>query len=246
MSEININICHLYPEHMDLFGDRGNALALYHRARWHGLTPSLIQIQRGKPIDFNLIDILMMGGLQKSEQEIVVTSLGEQLTGLTSAIALGLVVLAISGAYQILGRHYPAGPEKNLPGLGILEMHTEYSPHRFTGNAAISCPLWDPSRKLAGFENHAGLTFLGPAVKPLGKIIRGYGNNGHDRTEGAVYKNIIGSYLHGPLLPKNPWLTDYLLAKALAFRRREFQPALLNDEFEIEAHQEAVKLALNR
>lgn len=246
MPEFKINICHLYPEHMDLFGDRGNALALCRRACWHGLNPSLIQIRLGERIDFKHIDIMVMGGLQEREQEIVAASLREQLAELTSAVNRGLVVLAISGSYQLLGRSYPSGPEKSLPGLGILDLHTEYSPGRFTGNAVITCPLWDPPRNLVGFENHTGLTFLGPSVKPLGKIIRGYGNNGRDRTEGAVYNNVTGSNLHGSLLPKNPWLTDYLLAKAMAFRHREFQPAPLNDQFEVEAHREAARLALRK
>ncbi len=244
MIESNLTICHLYPEHMDLYGDRGNALALYQRARWHGLNPILIQALRGEQIDFTGIDIMVMGGLQESEQEIVAESLREQLTEFKFAVNQGLVVLAISGSCQLLGERFPAGAGKNLPGLGILDLYTEYKAGRFTGNAVISCSLWDPPRNLAGFENHTGLTFLGPSVKPLGKVIKGYGNNGQDRTEGAVYKNVIGSYLHGSLLPKNPWLTDYLLAQALAYRRREFHPASLNDELEIKAHQEASRLAL--
>ncbi|HHX87795.1 MAG TPA: glutamine amidotransferase, partial [Firmicutes bacterium] len=217
MTEFNLTICHLYPEHMDLYGDRGNVLALYQRAHWHGLNPTLTQASRGEEIDFTGIDIMVMGGLQESEQEVVVESLGEQLAEFKLAVNRGLVVLAISGSCQLLGERFPTGTGKSITGLGILDLYTEYKAGRFTGNAVTSCSLWDPPRNLAGFENHTGLTFLGPSVKPLGKVITGHGNNGLDQTEGAVYKNIIGSYLHGSLLPKNPWLTDYLLAQALAY-----------------------------
>lgn len=243
---LNISIGHLFPEHMDLFGDRGNTLALHRRACDHGLKPSLIEIRRGEQIDFNRIDLMVMGGFQESEREIVVAGLAKQLAELTLAVDRGLTVLAIGSSFQILGRHYPAGSENVLPGLGILDLRTEYSPGRFTGNVLVSCSLWDPSRNLAGFENHTGLTFLGPPVQPLGKVIRGHGNNGQDGTEGAVYKNVLGSYLHGPILPKNPWLTDYLLAKARAYRCLEFHPARLDDRFEMEAHREAARLALSR
>lgn len=211
-----ITLGHLYPGLLNLYGDRGNVLALFDRARRHALTVHYVPIKPGARLVFKAYDILFMGGGQSYEQEQVVEALQEQLDELRTAVEQGLVILAISGSYQLLGRHYPAGNTGKLaPGLGLLDLESNAGRKRMTGNIVTRCDLWQPPRTLDGFENHAGCTFLGPSVRPLGKVLRGYGNNGRDRTEGVVYRNVFGTYLHGALLPKNPWLADYLLQKAL-------------------------------
>ena len=126
MSKLRINICHLYPEHTDYFGDRGNTLALYRRASWHGLTPSLVQVRRGEPVEFKKADLVVLGGIPAAEQEAVLESLKEQQAEFRAAVEKGLVVLAISGFFQLLGESFPAGPDKELSGLGILDMRTRY------------------------------------------------------------------------------------------------------------------------
>ena len=224
MSETEIIIGHLYPEHMDQFGDRGNTLALLQRARWHGLKPVPIQIRRGEKIDFDHVDLLVMGSTPQSEQETVVCGLKEQLSELTEAVEQGLVVLAIGGSYQILGKHYPADREKVSNGRGILDLHTEYSRPVYR-KCGYFLPLWESPRKLVGFENHFGLPFLGPPVKPLGRIILGNGNNGCDRTE-ELFTKMVGTYLHGALLPKT-LANRSSSGQSLAFRHRVFKPAPL-------------------
>lgn len=236
-----ITICHLYPEHLNLYGDRGNILALIQRARRHGLTVNLIQLQPGDKINLRLCDIFFMGGGQDYEQKLVAEDFRERRHELQQAVDRGMVILAICGSYQLLGRYYATSSGERITGLGIIDLYTEAGKKRMIGNIITSCDLWSPPRTLVGFENHAGMTFLGPSVKPLGRVIKGFGNNGLDKTEGVVYRNVIGTYLHGALLPKNPWLTDYLLQQALSCRDHGYRLQPLEMTMETSAHQAAIQ-----
>ncbi|MEW5784067.1 MAG: glutamine amidotransferase [Bacillota bacterium] len=241
-----INLYHLYPEHLNLYGDRGNVLALVQRALWHGIQVNLVPVQPGEKIDFTACDLLFMGGGQDYEQKLVAGDLKGRREEMLQAVEAGAVILAICGSYQLLGQYYATFQGERIPGLEILDLYTEAGRKRMIGNIVTRCNLWDPPRTLVGFENHAGRTFLGPSVQPLGQVVNGFGNNGTDKTEGVVYRNVIGTYLHGSLLPKNPWLTDYLLEKALAYRNQPFTFRELDETLERQAHEIAVQLAGSR
>lgn len=239
----SIRIYHLYPDHLNLYGDRGNMIALCRRAEWHNINIEVIPVKPGDKINFSHCDLLFMGGGQDSDQQMVAEDLKYRSDELSSAVEDGMVIFAVCGSYQLLGSHYTTGSGEKIKGLELINLYTEAGTGRLIGNAVITCSLWSPARTLAGFENHAGKTYLGPELQPLGHVMIGYGNNGSDKTEGAVYKNVIGTYLHGSLLPKNPWLTDHLLEKALAYREQDFHPAELDDSLEQQAHDAFIKLA---
>lgn len=241
-----INIYHLYPGHLNLYGDRGNMLALCRRAGWHGIDIAVIPVEPGDKIYFSSCDLLFMGGGQDSDQKLVAEDLKSRRDEMRKAIDAGMTIFAVCGSYQLLGHYYVTSQGKQIDGLGIIDLYTETGQKRLIGNAVVNCSLWKPPRTLVGFENHAGKTYLGPSLKPLGEVITGYGNNGTDKTEGAVYKNVIGTYLHGSLLPKNPWLTDYLLQKALSYRNQKYQLLSLDDTLEEQAHRATIKLASSR
>ncbi len=238
-----INIYHLYPSHLNLYGDRGNMLALSRRAWWRDIELQIIPIEPGDQINFDRCDLLFMGGGQDSDQLLVAADLKKRQVEMRQAVEAGMPVFAVCGSYQLLGNYYTAAAGEKIGGLEILDLYTEAGNKRLIGNAVISCQLWQPARTLVGFENHAGKTYLGPGLQPLGTVLNGFGNNGRDKKEGAVYKNVIGTYLHGSLLPKNPWLTDYLLAKALKYRDQDSSLSKLDDSTETEAHQAAIYLA---
>jgi len=238
-----INIFHLYPGYLNLYGDRGNILALYQRAYRRGINVNIIGVDPGGKIDLDHCDLLFMGGGQDSDQKLVAEDLKKRDRDLKHAVENGMPILAVCGSYQLLGHYYTTVQGENIAGLEIIDLYTEPGRGRLIGNALVKCSLWEPPQTLAGFENHAGRTYLGPETKPLGKVIKGYGNNGSDKTEGAVYKNVIGTYLHGALLPKNPWMTDYLLQKALTYRHQDNHLEILDDFVEIQAHNTASRLA---
>ncbi len=238
-----INICHLYPDQLNLYGDRGNMLALSCRARWRGIGLRIIPVEPGDQINFEQCDLLFMGGGQDSDQLLVAADLKKRQADLRRTIEAGMPVFAVCGSYQLLGNYYTAVSGEKIGGLGILDLYTEAGDKRLIGNAVISCGLWQPARTLVGFENHAGKTYCGPGLQPLGTVLKGFGNNGSDQKEGAVYKNVIGTYLHGSLLPKNPWLADHLLVKALEYRGQDSFLSELDDTTEIKAHHAAVYLA---
>jgi lipid II isoglutaminyl synthase (glutamine-hydrolysing) len=218
-------------------------LALSRRARWRSIGLNIIPVEPGDQLNFDRCNLLFMGGGQDSDQLLVAADLKKRQVELRQAVETGMPVFAVCGSYQLLGTHYTAVSGEKIGGLGILDLHTEAGNQRLIGNAVISCPLWQPERTLVGFENHAGKTYLGPGIQPLGTVLNGFGNNGRDKKEGAVYKNVIGTYLHGSLLPKNPWLTDYLLAQALKYSGQNNSLSELDDSIEIKAHQSAIYLA---
>lgn len=241
-----IRICHLYPELMNLYGDRGNVIALAQRCRWHGLEVEVVPVGLDeKPVlaDF---DIIFMGGGQDREQALICRDF-EACKGrsLAEAVEDGAAVLAICGAYQLMGRYYMTSGGDRMPGLNIFEAWTEAGPRRLIGNAVVETDLFGEMATIVGFENHSGRTFLDRDAHPLGRVVRGYGNNGSDTTEGIVHKNAIGTYLHGSVLPKNPRLTDWLIRQALIRRNMPAELRDLNDRMEDLAHQAAIRRSGN-
>jgi CobQ-like glutamine amidotransferase family enzyme len=235
-------VCALYPDLMNIYADRGNLLLLERRCAWRGIEFSLRSSGLGEPLDPDAADIYYIGGGQDRDQRLCALDLVEvKREGLAGAAERGAVVLGVCGGYQLLGHSYELGDE-TLPGVGLLDLHTVRSPGpRLIGNVAIEVEL-DPGerRVLAGFENHGGRTELGSGAVPLGRILRGHGNNGRDGHEGVRDGNVIGTYLHGPLLPKNAWFADWLIRTALRF---EGPLSELDDALEHAAHADARRAA---
>lgn len=244
-----LRVCALYPDLMNIYADRGNLLLLERRCRWRGVGFTLSSAGLGEPLDPDAADLYYIGGGQDRDQRLCAYDLAEHKRDAVHAAAdRGAVVLAVCGGYQLLGRSYQLG-EETLPGVGLLDLWTVRAedgagktPQRLIGNVAIEVTLEPdgPSRVLAGFENHGGRTHLGPSAKPLGRVLKGYGNNGDDGYEGVRRQNVIGTYLHGPLLPKNAWFADWLIATALGLDA-PLEP--LDDELEGQAHADALRAA---
>jgi lipid II isoglutaminyl synthase (glutamine-hydrolysing) len=232
MSELRLLA--LYPEQMNIYADRGNILFLRRRCEWRGIDFAHAAAGPGEGFDPAAHDLLYLGGGQDRDQAAVAADMvASKRMAIAAAIDDGAVMLAVCGGYQLLGHGYQLGEER-LPGLGVVDLETvrEQGP-RLIGNVAIEVDLGEGPRTLAGFENHGGRTYLGSGAQPLGRVLEGSGNNGRDGFEGARRDNLIGTYLHGPLLPKNAWLADHLIASALARRygaRPELEP--LDDELE--------------
>lgn len=240
---MDLRIVHLYPDLMSIYGDRGNVIALQQRARWRGIDVDVRAHGAGTQLDHEWADLYFFGGGQDQGQDVV----GEDLQGLNGArlrdgIASGAGALAICGGYQLLGHEYIPEDAPAIPGLGLLDVRTKAGKRRFVGNLLVESELG----ALVGFENHSGKTYLGPAARPLGHVIVGNGNNGEDKTEGAVQGRVIGCYLHGSLLPKNPWLADLLIAWALERRHGTTTLATLDDSAESAARDQAMEVARAR
>src|SRR6266571_7122820 len=207
----------LYPDLMNIYGDRGNILTLLKRAEWRGLDARAIDLGRGAAHGMEDVDIFFFGGGQDREQALVYDDLIEiKQEPLEAAVAHGSVLLAVCGGYQLLGHYYQTAEGERFPGLGLLDLHTQAGSRRCIGNVVVdvSALQLEPNT-LVGFENHSGRTFLGAGLTPLGKLLAGSGNNGEDGTEGVASGTIFGTYLHGSLLPKNPHLADHITATAL-------------------------------
>jgi CobQ-like glutamine amidotransferase family enzyme len=233
-----LRLIHLYPDLMSVYGDRGNVLALVRRAEWRGIAIEVRALGLGDELDPAEADLIFFGGGQDREQAVVSPDfLVQKGAAVKEAVAAGAALLAVCGGYQLLGRSYTTVDGQELPGAGLFDVRSVPGPRRHIGNVLIETELDGQVRTLVGFENHSGQTFLGPGVRPLGRTLVGAGNNGADGTEGAVFRGAIGCYLHGSLLPKNPWLADRLLAGALRHRTGErvrLEP--LADELEEQAH----------
>jgi len=244
---MTLRICHLYPELMNLYGDRGNIIALSKRAEWMGISPRVEAATLEEHRDFTEYDLLFVGGGQDKEQKLICIDF-QKVKGkaIAEAIEAGVPALAVCGGYQLLGKYYKTGPGEVLPGVGVLDAWTIAGNKRFIGNVVIESDLSGTPRTVVGFENHSGQTFLGPGVRALGRVKRGFGNNGQDGYEGCVYKNCMGTYLHGSLLPKNPWLTDHLIERAMERKYGGFKPPLLDDRIEEQAHEAAIRRARQR
>ncbi|OLE36803.1 MAG: glutamine amidotransferase [Actinobacteria bacterium 13_1_20CM_3_68_9] len=243
---MELRIVALYPEQMNIYADRGNILFLQRRCEWRGIGFTYAAAGPGQPLDPSAHDLIYIGGGQDRDQRIVAEDMvATKRSALAQAMDGGAVVLAVCGGYQLLGHSYQLGDER-IPGLGLADLETVREPGpRLIGNIEIEVDLGDGPRELAGFENHGGRTYLGDGADPLGRVVRGHGNNGTDGLEGVRRRNMIGTYLHGPLLPKNAWLADRLIQLALA-RGEGGEPELapLDDTLEAAAHESARQAAL--
>jgi CobQ-like glutamine amidotransferase family enzyme len=215
-----LRICHLYPDLLNLYGDRGNIMVLVHRALWRELQVTVTEVGLGETVDPEAADLFFIGGGEDRQQRIAADDLCRlKQRPLEDAAASGAVVLAVCGGYQLIGRFYRPAEGAELPGAGLLDLWTEHpgpSVPRLIGNLVIEVDGLD--EPLVGFENHGGRTHLGPGARPLGRVRSGFGNNGKDGWEGAVSRKVYGTYLHGPLLPKNPAFADRLIREALERR----------------------------
>jgi lipid II isoglutaminyl synthase (glutamine-hydrolysing) len=230
----------LYGDKMNIYGDRGNVIALSQRARWRGTDVDVRNIGIGEPIPTD-IDCFFWGGGQDQEQVAVANDLkGAKGEALRHAVEDGAALLAVCGGYQLMGHEYRPHDAEPLPGISIFDAVSVAGPERFIGNVVVET-RWG---ELVGFENHSGLTTLGPGLEPMGRVRVGHGNNGRDGTEGAISRHAVGCYLHGSLLPKNPLLTDWLIARALERRYGHVDLEPLPDEIESAAHASAVKRAV--
>jgi CobQ-like glutamine amidotransferase family enzyme len=241
-------LAHLFPDYLNIYADRGNMAVLERRAAWRGIEFDYRTIGLGEPVRAGEHDLLYVGGGQDREQALVAPDLAAKGEGLAEAVAAGAALLAVCGGYQLLGRFYRDRSGAELPGVGLFPLHTIAGERRMIGDVLLECDLEAGIRRsLAGFENHAGRTYLEEGASPLGRVVAGFGNNGEDGLEGCVVGRAVGTYLHGPLLPRNAWLADWLLGQALAHRLGE-PPDLdaLPDDFELEAHDVAAARARAR
>ncbi len=239
---MDLVLAHLYPQRMNLYGDRGNVLALQYRAAKRGLNFRVVDLEIGEGVDWREVDMVFMGGGEDSHQAMIYEDFLERKSGLSEALSDGLPMLAVCGAYQLLGHEYVTADGHKLEGIGYLNITTRPGGKRAIGDVVCESTLSVNPKTLVGFENHGGQTFLGEGATPLARVRLGHGNNGEDGTEGAVQGHTIGTYLHGSLLPKNPQLTDLLIFWAVT--RREGDDALiapLDASWELAAHDVILK-----
>lgn len=235
---MHLRIAHLYPKRMSIYGDHGNVLTLVRRSKWRDIAATVDEIEVEDRFDPKRYDLIFFGGGQDQEQDTVAADLLRKASAIREAVVGGTAVLAVCGGYQLLGRYYQPADADRLDGVGVFDAYTEAGPKRLIGNVVVEPELRElSSRPLVGFENHSGLTFLEGNAHPLGRVRSGFGNNGRDRTEGAVQGGAVGTYLHGSLLPKNPHLADWLLKRALRRRYRDIRLAELEDAFELVANE---------
>jgi CobQ-like glutamine amidotransferase family enzyme len=247
MTERVLRLAHLYPSLMNVYGDRGNIICLQYRCRHRAIQLEVVPLDVGDPLAPGDYDLILMGGGQDREQQLVAEDLVSLKGGpLREAVESGVVYLGVCGGYQFAGHFYRGADGRELAGAGVFDLYTLHpgaSAKRLIGNLVAE---WEGGT-LAGFENHGGRTYLGAGAQPLARVRSGFGNNGRDGTEGARYKNAFGTYLHGSLLPKNPRFADRLIA--LALRRRygdDVQLAPIDDRLEELAHSAALKLVGNK
>ena len=232
---MELNICHLYPDILNLYGDRGNILCMMKRLSWRGIDGNVDEVSIGQKLDAKKYDLIFIGGGQDFEQEVLLPDLRSgKADDLKSAIEDGITVLAICGGYQMLGQYYKTWDGVQCDFTGALDLYTVGSKERLIGNDMFTCD--ELGCEVVGFENHSGKTYLGPSVRPMGKVLAGSGNNGEDGQEGARYKNVFATYSHGCLLPKNPQLADYILKTALARKYGQAELSPLEDRLEAAAH----------
>jgi lipid II isoglutaminyl synthase (glutamine-hydrolysing) len=245
MTGSGLRLLALYPEQMNIYADRGNLLFLQRRCEWRGIRFEYAAAGPGEGFDPGEHDLLYIGGGQDRDQVLVAEDmLRTKRDAIASAVEDGAALLAVCGGYQLLGHRYQLG-NRSIAGLGIADLETVREPGpSLIGNVSIEVDLGQGPRVLAGFENHGGRTHLGPDAEPLGRVLHGHGNNGRDGYEGVERRNLIGTYLHGPLLPKNAWLADHLIALAIG-RRMGSEPELepLPDGLEAAAHATALRAA---
>jgi CobQ-like glutamine amidotransferase family enzyme len=241
-----VRVGHLYPDYLNIYADRGNIAVFAWRAARRGHALEVTPLGLDDAIVPGAHDLYYVGGGQDREQLLVAENLVGKADQLHEAVAAGAAALAVCGGYQLLGRGYRGFHGEDMPGVGLLPLETVAGDRRMIGNVLIECEL-EPGlrRTVAGFENHAGRTRLDPGAEPLGRVLAGFGNDGESGYEGCRVGRVIGTYLHGPLLPRNPWLADWLLAQALAHRSGGEPPELapLDDVLEAQAHEVAARRA---
>lgn len=253
-----VKLYHLYPDAMNLYGDLGNVIAIQKRCEWRDIEFEVIEVKIGDPIDLSDADIIFMGGGQDRGQKIIFNDLAKRAPEIKNRIESGMPALLICGGFQLFGKFFRTKEGTEIPGISVFDAQTVAGDKRFIGNVVVDIAattskwaekfrfksLEQPITTLVGFENHSGLTQLGPNTEPLGTVVRGFGNKGDGGYEGGWYKNAIGTYLHGSLLPKNPWLTDHLIEMALFYRYGSPIPLEpLDDSVENAAHQAAIERA---
>jgi lipid II isoglutaminyl synthase (glutamine-hydrolysing) len=235
---VRIRVGHLYPDYLNIYADRGNIAVLERRAAWrgHGLDVEAIGI--GDGVEPGAHDLFYVGGGQDREQALVAQDIAGKGEELREAVAGGAAFLAVCGGYQLLGRFYRGRDGDELPGIGLFPHETLAGERRMIGDVLLECELRPGERRtLAGFENHAGRTYLDEGAEPLGRVVAGFGNDGESGYEGCRVGLALGTYLHGPLLPRNPWLADWLLSAALLRKAGEWlEFEALPDDLEAEAH----------
>jgi lipid II isoglutaminyl synthase (glutamine-hydrolysing) len=245
---VKIVVGHLYPDYLNIYADRGNIAVLSRRAAWRGHELEVRAVSVGDSLEPHEHDFLYVGGGQDREQALVAQDLVTKADSVRESVSAGAALLAVCGGYQLLGRSYRDLHGDELPGIGLFPFDTVAGETRMIGDVLLECEL-EPGvpRTLAGFENHAGRTRLDPGAQPLGRVVAGFGNDGESGWEGCRVGRAVGTYLHGPLLPRNPWLADWLLAQALTHRYGE-TPELepLADELEAEAHAVSARRAETR
>jgi hypothetical protein len=247
---MNVRVGHLYPDYLNIYADRGNIAVLARRAEWRGHELVVVPVGMGEAIPPGEHDLLYVGGGQDREQMLVARDLASKAEQVAAAHEAGVALLAVCGGYQLLGRGYRGFHGEDMPGVGLFPLETVAGERRMIGDVLLECEL-EPGEKhtLAGFENHAGRTRLDPGAEPLGRVVAGFGNDGESGDEGCRLGRVIGTYLHGPLLPRNPWLADWLLAQALAHRTGSAEPPRfepLEDALEAEAHAVSAQRARDR
>jgi CobQ-like glutamine amidotransferase family enzyme len=247
---VRIGVGHLFPDYLNIYADRGNMAVLAQRAAWRGHELGVEPLGADDVVQPGQHDLYYIGGGQDREQELIAPALAAHGPALVRAVEGGAALLAVCGGYQLLGRFYRDQRGEELPGVGLFPLHTVAGERRMIGDVLLECELEPEERRtLAGFENHAGRTYLDQGAEPLGTVLAGFGNDGESGYEGCRARRAIGTYLHGPLLPRNPWLADWLLAQALAHRADEaVAPELepLEDELEAAAHEVAAGRARAR
>jgi len=232
---MKIRVGHLYPDYLNIYADRGNIAVLADRAARRGHELDVTAIGVGEGVHAGEIDLYYVGGGQDREQALIAPDIAAKGPALHDAVAGGAAFLAVCGGYQLLGRYYRDRSGVELPGCSLLPLHTVAGEGRMIGDVLLECE-W-AGQTLAGFENHAGRTYLEDGAEPLGRVLAGFGNDGTSGYEGCKAGRVVGTYLHGPLLPRNPWFADRMLAEAAAHQLRDvptFEP--LDDELELQAH----------
>jgi CobQ-like glutamine amidotransferase family enzyme len=243
-----LRIAHLYPSLLNVAGDGGNLMAIQRRAQWRGIPVDVVAVEKGETPNFRKFDIVLFHGGQDVEMAVAAADFAFKTPSMRDAADDGVLIFAVCAGLQLLGHRYISNAGEEMIGAGILDLETRGGPQRFMQHAACEVTIDGVTETVVGFENHSGLTELGPGCEPFGRVIAGAGNNGKDGFEGARSGNVFATYLHGPCLPKNPWLTDQLIRIAVG-RAESLRPAKvvlapLNDELEKRAHAVALEKAM--
>ena len=240
-----LRIAHLYPSLLNVAGDGGNLIAIVRRSEWRGIPVEVAAVEKGETPDFRKFDVVLFHGGQDVEMAVAAEDFAKKAPSLREAVDEGVLVFAVCAGLQLLGHRYISNAGEEMVGAGILDLETRGGPQRFMQHAACRVTIDCATATVVGFENHSGLTELGPGCEAFGQVIAGAGNNGRDGLEGARAGNVFATYLHGPVLPKNPWLTDRLIE--IAVSRAEgasFTLAPIDDQLELRAHEVALAKAM--